>query len=51
MYRGQPGALNEHMSDVFAIMCDQRVNHETTEMSDWLIGRTFWSGVDRGFAP
>jgi Zn-dependent metalloprotease len=29
VYRGQPGALNEHISDVFAIMCDQWVNKHT----------------------
>ena len=28
VYRGQPGALNEHMSDVFAIMCDQWFNKQ-----------------------
>lgn len=44
VYRGQPGALNEHMSDVFAIMCDQWVNHQTVEASDWLIGRDMLFG-------
>ena len=38
VYRGQPGALNEHMSDVFAIMCDQWVNKHTVDQSSWLIG-------------
>jgi Zn-dependent metalloprotease len=47
VYRGQPGALNEHMSDVFAIMCDQWVNHETAETSDWLIGRGILVGDGR----
>lgn len=47
VYRGQPGGLNEHMSDVFAIMCDQWVNHETAEMSDWLIGRGMLVGGGR----
>jgi Zn-dependent metalloprotease len=38
-YRGQPGALNEHMSDVFAVMCDQWFNKQTVEESSWLIGK------------
>ena len=36
---GQPGALNEHISDVFAIMCDQWFNEHTVEESSWLIGK------------
>jgi Zn-dependent metalloprotease len=47
VYKGQPGALNEHMSDIFAIMCDQWVNHETVEASDWLIGRGMLIGSGR----
>jgi Zn-dependent metalloprotease len=39
VYRGQPGALNEHMSDVFAIMCDQWLNKHTVDESSWLIGK------------
>jgi Zn-dependent metalloprotease len=38
-YSGQPGGLNESMSDVFAIMCDQWVNKETVNDSHWLIGK------------
>lgn len=38
-YRGQPGALNEHMSDVFAVMCDQWFNKQTVEESSWLVGK------------
>ena len=48
VYRGQPGALNEHMSDVFAIMCDQWASKETTESSDWLIGRNLLVGSGNG---
>lgn len=37
-YRGQPGALNEHFSDVFATVIKQKyLNQEVTE-ADWLIG-------------
>jgi Zn-dependent metalloprotease len=48
VYRGQPGALNEHMSDVFAVMCEQWVNHETAEKSDWMIGRNILVGDGGG---
>ncbi|KAI1772221.1 Metalloprotease [Hypoxylon cercidicola] len=37
-YTGQSGALNEHVSDVFGIMIKQRVEDETAENADWLIG-------------
>ena len=37
-YQGQSGALNEHVSDVFGIMVKQRVENETAENADWLIG-------------
>ena len=38
-YSGQPGGLNESMSDVFAIMCDQWINKQTVNDSHWLIGK------------
>ncbi|KAI2778281.1 Metalloprotease [Daldinia loculata] len=37
-YMGQSGALNEHVSDVFGIMIKQRVEDETADKADWLIG-------------
>ncbi|KAI1491490.1 hypothetical protein F5X96DRAFT_470363 [Biscogniauxia mediterranea] len=37
-YMGQSGALNEHVSDVFGIMVKQRVQNETADKADWLIG-------------
>ncbi|KAI0142889.1 metalloprotease [Xylariaceae sp. FL1272] len=37
-YVGQSGALNEHVSDVFGIMVKQRVQNETADAADWLIG-------------
>ncbi|KAK5626073.1 hypothetical protein RRF57_001788 [Xylaria bambusicola] len=37
-YTGQSGALNEHISDTFGIMVKQRVQGETAEQADWLIG-------------
>ncbi|KAM4063095.1 thermolysin metallopeptidase, alpha-helical domain-containing protein [Hirsutella rhossiliensis] len=37
-YRAQPGALNEHISDVFGIMIKQKVEDETADKADWLVG-------------
>ncbi|KJZ74638.1 hypothetical protein HIM_05988 [Hirsutella minnesotensis 3608] len=37
-YMDQPGALNEHISDVFGIMIKQKVEDETADKADWLIG-------------
>ncbi|KAG6010900.1 hypothetical protein E4U21_002569 [Claviceps maximensis] len=37
-YQSQPGALNEHVSDVFGIMIKQKVENETSDKADWLIG-------------
>ncbi|KAM0472819.1 hypothetical protein ACHAPX_008496 [Trichoderma viride] len=37
-YEGQPGALNEHVSDVFGIMIKQKVQNEKAKDADWLIG-------------
>jgi Zn-dependent metalloprotease len=37
-YEGQPGALNEHVSDVFGIMIKQKIQDEKAEQADWLIG-------------
>ena len=37
-YEGQPGALNEHVSDVFGIMIKQQVQNEKSTVADWLIG-------------
>jgi Zn-dependent metalloprotease len=38
VYSKQPGALNEHFSDVFGALVKQYVNKETPEEADWLIG-------------
>lgn len=37
-YQGQPGALNEHISDVFGIMVKQKVQDEPSDKADWLVG-------------
>lgn len=38
VYRGQPGALNESLSDVFAACLKQRVLGQGAAEADWLIG-------------
>ncbi|KAJ6437828.1 mitochondrial carrier protein [Purpureocillium lavendulum] len=37
-YQGQPGALNEHVSDVFGIMIKQKLEDEKAHDADWLVG-------------
>ena len=37
-YHGQPGALNESMSDVFGSLVKQWSRKQTAEQADWLIG-------------
>ncbi|TDQ31392.1 M4 family metallopeptidase [Zeaxanthinibacter enoshimensis] len=37
-YEGQPGALNEHFSDVFATIVKQKYFNQSIEEADWLIG-------------
>jgi hypothetical protein len=37
-YQGQPGALNESVSDVFAACLEQRLRDQTAAEADWLIG-------------
>ena len=38
VYRGQPGALNEHISDVFGVLVVQRARAQSAAEADWLIG-------------
>jgi Zn-dependent metalloprotease len=37
-YWGQPGALNEHLSDVWGSLVEQYKNDETADKANWLIG-------------
>ncbi len=37
-YKGQPGALNEHFSDVFGTVITQFYEGQTAHNADWLIG-------------
>ena len=46
VYSGEPGALNESMSDVFGISAKQRLLGQTAQQADWLIGEgIFLPGV------
>ena len=38
VYMDQPGALNEHLSDVWGSLIKQRVLKQTADQADWLIG-------------
>lgn len=38
VYRNQPGALNESMSDVFGVLVKQYSLRQSAEQADWLIG-------------
>jgi Zn-dependent metalloprotease len=49
-YRGQPGALNEHISDAFGIMVKQYRLGLTASRSDWLIGAGLLGPSVRGVA-
>ena len=49
-YRGQPGALNEHISDAFGIMIKQWRLGLTATRSDWRIGAGLFGPAVRGVA-
>ena len=38
VYRDQPGALNEHFSDVFGSLVKQKLRNQTASGADWIIG-------------
>ena len=47
VYRGQSGALNESVSDVFAVCLKQRVLGQDSSSGSWLIGEEIFApGVD-----
>ena len=49
-YRGQPGALNESMSDVFGSLVKQHALGQTAEEADWLIGAGLLAADVQGVA-
>ncbi|HQR27880.1 MAG TPA: M4 family metallopeptidase, partial [Nocardioides sp.] len=50
VYRDQPGALNESMSDVFAACAKQRMLGQSVTEADWLIGAGLFLPGVRGRA-
>ena len=48
VYRGQAGALNESMSDVFGEMVEQWVNKTSSRNADWIIGQGIWKDSVNG---
>jgi Zn-dependent metalloprotease len=49
VYRGQSGALNEHLSDVFGSLVKQYPN-KTADQADWLIGAGLFTNNIKGEA-
>ncbi len=50
VYDGQPGALNESISDVFGSLVKQWANNQTAAQADWLIGAGLFTNKVRGKA-
>lgn len=46
----EPGALNEHLSDVFGVMAEQWHKKQTVEQADWLVGEDCLIPEKKGFA-
>ena len=47
VYRGQPGALNEHVADVVGALVEQHAARQRAEEATWLIGAgLFQPGID-----
>ena len=49
-YRGQSGALNESVSDVFGSLVRQRAAGQSADEADWLIGAGLFTDSVRGVA-
>ena len=50
VYRAQPGALNEHLSDVFGALVEQKAKGQTADKATWLIGDGIWKPEIKGRA-
>ncbi|WP_203135564.1 M4 family metallopeptidase [Microbacterium sp. JZ31] len=50
VYQGQSGALNEHVSDVFGALVEQRLQGHTAQEATWLIGAGIFTDKVRGEA-
>jgi len=49
-YQGQSGALNESVSDVFGVLVEQHVKHQTSAEATWLIGEGLFTPAVQGRA-
>jgi Zn-dependent metalloprotease len=47
-YQGQPGALNEHFSDVFGSLVKQRLRGQEAADADWTIGEGLFTDAVEG---
>jgi Zn-dependent metalloprotease len=50
VYMGQPGALNESISDVFGSLVRQYAHRQTADQADWLIGAGLFTSRVHGVA-
>ncbi len=50
VYEDQPGALNEHFSDVFGSLVKQYARKQRAEKADWLIGKGLFAKGIKGVA-
>ena len=50
VYQDQPGALNEHFSDVFGSLLKQFTRKQTAKKADWLIGEGLLTSNIKGVA-
>jgi Zn-dependent metalloprotease len=48
IYFGEPGALNESMSDVFGCLVKQKVKNQTADQADWIIGEGLFTPKVKG---
>lgn len=48
LYFGQAGALNEHISDVFGELIQQKHRNQTADQADWVIGDGIWKDGVQG---
>ncbi|WP_028280334.1 M4 family metallopeptidase [Arthrobacter sp. H5] len=49
-YRGQSGALNESISDVFGVLVEQREKAQTADTASWLVGEGIFTEQVEGNA-
>ncbi|TDK25394.1 M4 family peptidase [Arthrobacter crusticola] len=50
VYEGQPGALNESLSDVFGVLVEQHHLRQTVDQASWLVGEGVFTDQVQGQA-